>query len=814
MKTSASLAVIALLDVMAMSPAFAATVETAAAGVTADAVATETAAAETAPPEDGAPAAAVAEGAVNNDQGLEEIVVTATKRSTNLQKTPISISVIDSVGLNNRQVKGLLDLGDGAIPSLRVVTFESRQSALTIGIRGIVPLDANQPAREMGVGVYIDGVYLGRQQGLGAGLLDIERIEVLKGPQGTLFGRNTIGGALSIISKKPSGEFGMRATMGISNYNGYNADIHFDSPMLGQFAFKVDAAIQGQGPTTKNILPGETGWNELFRYGVRGAVRWEPTDNFTADLAVDYTYDGSTPFYSQLLNYNPNGYPVGPASGSLPSGSIRPLPPIVEVNGDTIMEQADVGVPQQLSTVNQGGGSLHLSWNVSDNVELRSITAYRQMTVEQYDNAGGAHRPPVFTSNGNFSRYSLAGLWQHQFSQEIQVVGNADRLDYVAGFYYFYEKASDDAATPSTNTWNATGTDYTIRDPRPTIRGFRFLDRESSAEANSYAIYGQATWTPKILDDNLRLTVGGRVTWDDKNGRLTKLNNVASALTFDFSGTRFNPMVTLDYRINSDNMVYFKYATAYRAGGASSRSLTYASFGPEDVVSYEIGSKSTFFDDRLRANFAGYIMNRTGSQIDFNLVSPSPGGGTRNTLETVNAPGTTVIRGAEADLTWAALDNLTFTAAYAYTWTNVPDTVNPFNGRVQEVFIVYTPLNAASLAMDWSVPLADNGTSFALHFDGNYSQATQSFDLSPALNDWSLLFNTRLSIVDIPMNKGGSNLTVALWARNLFNQQYVYRRDVANSNPNPATGSVANVLGDYGNFGAPRIFGIEATVRY
>src|SRR6185312_11125095 len=115
-------------------------------------------------------------------------------------------------------IQSLLDLADGAVPGLRVATFEARQSALTIGIRGIVPLDANQPAREQGVGVYIDGVYLGRQHGLNAALFDVERIEVLKGPQGTLFGRNTEGGALSIVTKAPTGIFEGRATAGVSNY--------------------------------------------------------------------------------------------------------------------------------------------------------------------------------------------------------------------------------------------------------------------------------------------------------------------------------------------------------------------------------------------------------------------------------------------------------------------------------------------------------------------------------------------------------------------------------------------------------------------
>ncbi|MBI1198319.1 MAG: TonB-dependent receptor plug domain-containing protein, partial [Phenylobacterium sp.] len=139
--------------------------------------------------------------------GLAEVVVTAEKRETNLQKTPISISVVGGEQLADRHVQSLEDLMDGGVPSLRIAPFFSRSSALTVGIRGIVPFDANQPSRDAGVGVYIDGVYLGRSQGLGTALFDIERIEVLKGPQGTLFGRNSTGGAVSIVSRKPSGDF-------------------------------------------------------------------------------------------------------------------------------------------------------------------------------------------------------------------------------------------------------------------------------------------------------------------------------------------------------------------------------------------------------------------------------------------------------------------------------------------------------------------------------------------------------------------------------------------------------------------------------
>jgi iron complex outermembrane receptor protein len=732
--------------------------------------------------------------------GLEDVVVTATKRETSLQRTPIAITVVNSEALENRQVKSLMDLADGAVPGLRIATFEARQSALTIGIRGIVPLDANQPAREQGVGVYIDGVYLGRQHGLAAALLDVERIEVLRGPQGTLFGRNTEGGALSIVTREPTGVFGMRTTAGISNYSGYNSDIHVDFPRVGDFSFKVDAALQHQDATTSNPLPGQTGFNFFDRHGLHAVVRWQPTDRFTADLSGDVSRDENSPFYSQLLSYNPNSRPIGPATGPLPSGQIRPLPPIVQVRTDR-MDAADIGVPQQPSVDITRGLALNLKYKVNDNLELRSITAYREVDVEQWDNVGGAHRVPAFVADSNFSRYSLAGLWQHQFSQEFQAVGNTDRFDYVAGLYYYRENASDDAATPSTNHWNATGTAYTINDPTPTIRGFRSLDRASRAESTSYAAYGQFTWTPAILDDTLHIIAGGRYTHDDKSGELYIVNNVATNLTFDQRSSRFNPTVTLAWEAAEGINLYAKYATGYRAGGASSRSLTYRAFGPEDVKSYEIGAKTDFLDHRLRVNAAAYMMDRTGSQIDFSLVTPV-GASTRNTLETINAPGTTKIKGVELEATAQLTDALTLSGSYAYTDTEVPPTANPFTSIIQPVFIVFTPKNAYSVAVDYGVPVM-NGT-FKVHLDANYADATQTFDSTPVTNDSSFIVNGRLTLADMPLNDSDARLSVALWSRNLLNEEHVYRRDPANR----AT------LGDYGNFNAPRTFGLEATVRY
>lgn len=740
--------------------------------------------------------------AANAAVGLDDIVVTATKRETNLQDTPISISVMNSEALQNRHVQSLMDLADGAVPSLRVATFEARQSALTIGIRGIVPNDANQPAREQGVGVYVDGVYLARQHGLASALLDIERIEVLKGPQGTLFGRNTEGGALSLVTKKPTGVFGMRAIAGVGNLESYNSELHVDFPAIGDFAFKVDGVLQVQGPVTENILPGETGFGQYDRRGLRFQTRWTPSENFTADLAADIGKDKNTPFYSQLLNYNPNGLTVVPFTAtSVPSGSIRGLSPLVQVEGSKRMTQADIGVPQQWSVDDTRGVDLHLSYRPTDSLEIRSITAYRDLDVEQYDNIAGAHRPPVVGPNANFSRYSLAGFWQHQFSQELQAVGSlGDSIDYVGGLFYFKETVSDDASTPSTNRWNADGTGYTILDPTPTIRGFRSLDRASTAHSESKAIYGQATWTPTSMDA-LHLTVGGRYTWDDKDGKLQTVNNAPTNLTFNSKVDRFDPLVTLAYDVNENINVYGKYSTGYRAGGASSRSLTYRSFDPEEVKAYELGLKSDLFDRRVRLNAAVYAMDRTDSQIDFSLVTVV-GASTRNTLETINAPGTTKIRGVELEGQFRATDNLTLSASYAYTDAKVPDTINPFNGVSQQVFIAYTPENAGSVAADWTSPFM--GATLKAHVDANYADANHSFEQFAIKNDSSFVVNARVAVADITTRDGGPLLEVALWSRNLLDETYVYRRDPSNR----AT------LGDYGNFNNPRTFGIELRASY
>ena len=364
----------------------------------------------------------------------------------------------------------------------------------------------------------------------------------------------------------------------------------------------------------------------------------------------------------------------------------------MSATGDKRLKTAPIGVPQQPSVDKTHGFSANLKYDVSPSLELRSITAWRGVTTDQWDNSGGAART-IYAPNANFSRYSLSHLYQHQFSQEFQAVGSLPQFDYVAGLYYFTEHAHELAATPSSNKWNADGTGYTINSAEVTgtvtsgnngwNRDSWFVQRDSNATAHSYAAFAQGTYTPI---DTVHLTVGGRYTKDKRHGALTMVSGVATPWTFTYDKGRFDPMVTLAWDATEDAHLYAKYSTGFRAGGANDRSATFLAFGPEVVKSYEIGAKMDLFDHHVRLNIAGYIMNRTGTQTDFDNVDTSPylpDGVTPNptynlhTENTANAPGVSKIRGIEAQLTIKPVQNVTMGASYAYTYTHVPATPNP-----------------------------------------------------------------------------------------------------------------------------------------
>jgi len=273
--------------------------------------------------------------------------------------------------------------------------------------------------------------------------------------------------------------------------------------------------------------------------------------------------------------------------------------------------------------------------------------------------------------------------------------------------------------------------------------------------------------------------------------------------------------VVLSYNATPDLNVYGKFATGYRSGGASSRSVNYRSFGAEDVKSYEVGVKSEFLDKKVRLNVAAYMMDRNNSQVDFNYFILQSNGTVRNTLETVNAKGTTKIRGVEADLTVRPFRGLTANLSYAYTHTTVPKAENTVQEELnltlvpavttpvfQDVYILYTPTNAVSGSVDYELPLAQDDTTLRFHVDANYSDPVHTFAAENVLSDKSFIVNGRISLADLKMATG-QKLTLSIWGRNIFNEEHIYRRSAANT-----------ALGDYANYNAPRTYGIEANVNF
>ena len=795
----------------------------------------------------GAETAPAEAAAAPDEGGLTEIIVTAQKRAENLQATPIAISVLGGADLVNRHAQSLVDLGDGAIPSLRIAPFFSRPGALIVNVRGVGVLsDSNQPARDQGVGVYVDGIYLGRPQALGAALFEVANIEVLKGPQGTLFGRNTEGGAVSITTVRPRGEFRLDATAGIGNVGSYSGIVHLDLPSLGNLSVKLDGIITRRDGFVKNPLAGQSDFNSFERRGVHIEALWKLTSTFTVDASYDNGYDATTTLYQQLVGA-PYAVPAStndPAIAAYVIAAAAPLQPNrARVSAIGGLEQPSVG--------KTSGGRLNLEWQAVPNLLLKSITAYRELTQSQYDNAGVAATfvtRPAATFNAVgfggvagavFQRYSLAFFRQNQLSEEVQAIGEFGRVKFSLGGLFYEERVQDSAQAPFVGRFSdAAGSLYTVDAAGYATSALPpyVVQRASYVKTTSVGVYGQGTYTPAIADDILHLTLGARWTRDRKQGSLFTINgalppgingNAAAAIPLSYSASRVDPLVNLAIDASRDVHLYGKWSTGYKSGGANSRSLSYASFKPETVSMFEIGLKSEFFDHRARLNLAAYVGTYKGIQLDFSgqyedFINGVRVVTSRTTTDTVNAPGTGSLKGIEAELTVAPTSGLTLSGSFAYNSVKIPDTVNPFKQTIngvavnvltsQRIYQVYTPEYSASGSIDYEVPIGS--LKLMTHFDGNYDSGyyanytdvlidslTRAVRVAQPKGDKAFVVNGRIALTAIDLGMSNAKLTFALWSRNLFNEQHLFYKSSS-----PTGGTV-------GFFNDPRTVGFEINIK-
>jgi iron complex outermembrane recepter protein len=724
--------------------------------------------------------------------GIQEVVVTAERRTENLQTTPIAITAISAEDLSKAGVTDFAGVARQST-SINFTPYPSSSNTLILYMRGQGVADANQITQDGSVGLYEDGFYIARPQAETFDLADVERVEVLRGPQGTLYGRNTTGGAVNIISQKPTGELDVKASLDFGQRNYVRALATANLPKVaGGLSSKLTLLYSNLAGNVDNY--GGTDFNREDQRGARASLRWDTGGIFTADYFFEWGQLSSTPIYYQdpALNGLIPGYNV-PADG-LASRTWEPInmhPSVAKFNSD----------------------GLTLNFKINDSTNFRSLTYYRGLDSRFYQdyNGGFTDPTPASVAYGGITNFTSDDVVQsNEVTQEFQLVGSiAHSFEYVLGLYYFQE--------------NANHAEFgTINEPKTYPSAFGgppipvlTLDttRYVTAEAKSKAAYAQVTWH---ISDPLALTLGGRYTKDDRSAT-RYLNQTgaayvplpptyASGFPYDISFpvpdnganslnfSKFNPAGTLAWTMSPDVNSYLRIATGYKAGG-SSEAAPYGAFGqtfqPENVTTYELGLKSYWADHRVRANVAVFHSKFSDMQLQFN-VDPA----NLAVVQSYNA-GSATVDGAEFELLFAFNPDLILGINDTVLSTNMK-TVNALAGtifdpatnpaspyhvgdNVASLFRVpYAPNNILNANLDWTM-LHHEGGSLELYL--NYRYQGRQYDTAPTgvnvpgsaeyysigafgVVDGKLTWN-------FDTHGGKKSMRASLWAKNLFNANYL-----------------------------------------
>jgi len=573
------------------------------------------------------------------DQGLADIVVTARRTAESLQTTPVSVTAIDDTKLVQAQVQNAKDLQRLA-PNLNVATGSPSVSGYAfVSIRGqsqVNPGSASDPA----VGIYIDGVYIPRpSQGL-FDFADLDRVEVLRGPQGTLFGRNTTGGALNIITKQPNGEFGAEARVSYGNYNTLDASGTLNLPVTGSaLSARITYSFNRDDGYGHNETLNRRTFDQAANHFVRAKLRWAPEgSNWDVTLSGDYNYRRDSGQDVALAGFNATALTaiVTPLVGIVPSlaplADLTPiLTPYLQRKNNFYRSYGTTGPLGEtpMDVLKAGGGSLTINGDLGA-VKLQSITGYRYSRTDAVIDLDGT--PLELAQNHT-------GFGSKQISQELQLSGDAGSLSWISGLYFSRETGDEQSLFQSLG-----------------VLGLPPLLNDGDVLNISRGIYAQGYYE---LAPGLRLASGLRWTWDKRKVVLhnrSVYNDIATCNVASPDGgnvppcdqtetTNFNyPAWTfgLDYQVTSDLFAYAKTSGAAMAGGWNLRFGSIPAFSPEKVRDIEIGFKAELFDRRVRFNVALFNAWQRDVQRNLNIVVTP----TSVTQYVVNA-GNAQVRGAE-----------------------------------------------------------------------------------------------------------------------------------------------------------------------
>lgn len=714
---------------------------------------------------------------------LEEVIVTAQKKSESLQDTPISLAVFGSEDLEAQGISGLDDMLS-KVPNLSIDRHPTSGMTLRLYIRGIGTNDSSitlDPA----VGVYQNGVYISRATGLAMDLADLERIEVLRGPQGTLYGRNSTGGTINLITQKPSVDESfayIKASAGNRSLGSVKAV--WNQPLSDSLAFKLAALTSEVDGFIDNTGPGED-FGDRSAEGYRLDVSWQPNERWQWLFSADRSE-------LDFVNYMPQSERPSTPDGSN-TDQIRA--------GANANSRHEVGRVDELATTSPHRNSPNTisGWALDvkyafDWADFRSITAFRKLeTTNSIDLGGGAGSDDYRLDTGDYTFRSLTGgtlpetspvLEHEQWSQEFQLLFSAldESLDAILGVFWFDESAEEDNR-PEHHVLSGQ-----LGGPNSPTYLVSTQSQFISLDATAWAVFGQFTYTPDWHDRRWHFTLGARHSEDEKASRKFLMTRALidtdtnpapvelRANSFDKTGDkRFRDdsfSLTLEFDLNDRSNLYAKAAQAYKGGGFNIREpdpdFYAAGFDEENVLTYELGIKSEWFDRRLRLNADVFYSLSDNTQLSFAL-------GGANETRVLNV-GESTLQGFELDTTYLISESITATFNYAYLDGEITSAKDADGVERKDDFVIgNAPEHTANLNLNWRLAQGSWGllesTMTASYTAEKPAAATRSaFERHGGIDAFSLV-NLRLAWRDIPM--GGNALAdIALWSKNVTDEEY------------------------------------------
>lgn len=724
--------------------------------------------------------------------GLEEVVVTARKQVENLQRVPIAVSVFNAESIESKGVDSIVGIADFS-PNVTLdftSPISGASSALVAFIRGIGQSDFAINF-EPGVGVYVDGVYYARTIGSVIDLMDVERIEVLKGPQGTLFGRNTIGGAINVTTRSPSHEFGGKAELTLGSYNRRDLRAFVNLPLSEQLAMSVAYASRNRDgyvqrrpfPGFSNSEPSDLRYdsgelsqlpngNDLGNQNndtIRAKLSWDMSDDVNITLSVDHVEVRENSAPSVLVAAYPNA--PGALEGLYNACVAGVGPPICsnvagvgDLTGRTPYDtrflsgsrRVNYGNSVSGTYVDLDGASATLNWELTDAIAFKSITAWRELNSAFGEDADMS---PVIIDHHGFV------MDQRQVSQELQLTGATDRLSWTTGLYYFRETGG-------------------IHDYVPLGGGLLQVDGPNTLENVSSAAFGQLTYR---IVDAWSFTLGARYTKEDKefDGGQHDRNALAFNLGLPLAAhpdpsdpTLYFPPGTLkqdfsdtslragtEFKFSEAVFAYVSYAEGFKSGGWDTRLtspvLVVPGFKPEYAETVEAGLKSEWFAQTLRVNVAAFRTDYTDLQLIIQRgISPL----------TTNA-GKSRIDGAELEFQWAPLDGLLLAGSYGWIdarYTQLDAAANA-SGILLSNRFNNTPENTFSLTADYKQELTA-GRTLAWHVGYSWKD-----DVFNDATNTSLLFQESYGLLGaaLTFTSGDGRWSLGLGGENLTDENYI-----------------------------------------